>query len=419
MQSSYILLAIPFFFLLMGLEYLYGRWKQTNYYRLNDTITNLTIGIGNQVFNLLFKGLLFGLFVWVKQNLAITEIPATWWSFVLCVLLFDFLFYWAHRWGHEVNFFWGAHAVHHQSEEYNLSVALRQSWFHNAIAFFIFLPIPLLGFDPMIFGVAAVSHTLYQFWIHTKAVYKMHPWLEYWLNTPSHHRVHHAINPEYIDKNHGGVLIIWDRLFGTFAEEKADKEIYYGITTPLNSWNPAWANIQYYVDLFKKAGSMKWLDKLKLIAARPGWMPSYLGGPVSVQEVNPNTYTKYNTTTPGATLIYAVVQFAILLWGTVQYMQHFSTISLFYKVVFFLLLLITMLIIGALFENRKWVMYAEYARLILVGVSINTFYYYWFSSWFNVTLIVSSIVCILCIGLLTYTLKEYKRWAEDDAVGVQ
>lgn len=403
MQPAYILFAIPFFFLLMGLEWGYGQLKKKNLYRLNDTTANLVIGIGSQVFGLVFKAMMFGIYVWFYNNYSFYKIPATWWSFVLCLVAFDFFFYWAHRWGHEVNIFWGAHSVHHQSEEYNLSVALRQSWFHNLLAFPIFLPIPMMGFDPMIFGAAAISHTLYQFWIHTKMVDKMPKWFEYIFNTPSHHRVHHAIDPKYIDKNHAGVFMIWDRLFGTFKAEENAEEIHYGITTQLKSWNPGWANTHYYVEMYQKARSMKWMDKLKVIFAKPGWLPEYMGGHQHVKEVDTATYAKYDATSNTYFRIYAIIQFFVLLWGTVQYMAHYSEISTFYKVVFFMLLLLTMLIMGAIFENKRWIVVAEYARLALVMVSLNTFYYFWHINWFNVTMVTSAIIFVGCVSFFTYS----------------
>ncbi len=412
MNPSYILLAIPFFFLLMGAEWLYGRLKKQDLYRLNDSVTNLVVGIGNQVFNLFFKGILFALYLWIYNNYSFMKIPANWWSFLLALVAFDFFFYWAHRWGHEVNVFWGAHSVHHQSEEYNLSVALRQSWFHNLIAFPIFLPIPFMGFDPIIFGAAAVIHTLYQFWIHTKLIDKMPVWFEWLLNTPSHHRVHHSIDPKYIDKNHAGVFMIWDRLFGTFKAEEEDSEIHYGITTQLNSWNPAWANIHYYIEMMQKAKQMIWTDKLKVIFAKPGWLPDYLGGFQQVKEVDSARYTKYNQDTNIHFKIYAVVQFIVLLWGAIQYMAHFKEISLFYKLIFFGLLLITMLITGAIFENRKWIVYAEYVRLALVLLALNTFYYYWYINWFNVTAIVSAILFAGSIVFFTYSYTSMKKDTE-------
>lgn len=403
MNPAYMLLAIPVFFLAMGIEWAYGYSKKQNWYRLNDSVNNILVGLGQQLWSLVTKTMVFGLYVWIYQNYSFYKISATWWSFVLCLVLFDFLFYWAHRWGHEMNIFWGAHAVHHQSEEYNLSVALRQSWFHNMLAFVIFLPIPFLGFDPLTFGVAAIAQTLYQFWIHTKAVDRMPAWFEYIFNTPSHHRVHHAINPEYIDRNHAGVFMVWDRMFGTFVQEKNDTEIFYGTTTQLKSWNPAWANVEYYVTLFEKAKKMLWTDRLKLIFARPGWMPAYLGGSVPVQPVDKAAYHKYDMDTNIYFKSYAIIQFFITLVTAIMYMANYATISTFYRVVFFLLIFITMLITGAIFENKKWVIYAEYARLVLVMVSLNTFYYFWYINWFNFTIAVSAFTFVGCVAFFTYS----------------
>jgi hypothetical protein len=231
----------------------------------------------------------------------------------------------------------------------------------------------------------------------------LHPWVEYWINTPSHHRVHHAVNPKYIDKNHAGVFMIWDRMFGTFQEEDAKDEITYGITTQLNSWNPAWANTHYFVEMFQKARNMNFSDKLKMIFARPGWLPDYLGGPVTVKEVDKSTYHKYDANTNVWFRAYAVVQFFIMLGGSMLFMLHFKEMSLFYKTVFFLLIMITMLITGGIFENKRWIVYAEYARLALVMLALNTFYYFWYINWFNVTIIVSSIAFVGCIAFFTYS----------------
>lgn len=404
MHPAYMLLVIPFFFLTMGIEWLYGYTKKKNWYRLNDSLNNLLIGTGQQLFSVLTKAMMMGIYVWFHQHYAPFEQPKTWWSFLLCLILFDFLFYWAHRWGHEMNIFWAAHSVHHQSEEFNLSVALRQSWFHNLLAFPIFLPIPMLGFDPLIFGGAAIVHTLSQYWIHTKAVGKLHPWIEYWFNTPSHHRVHHAIDPKYIDKNHAGLLMIWDRMFGTFKEEEKDSAIHYGITTQLKSWNPVWANIHYFIEMWQKARQMKWADKFKIIFARPGWLPDYMGGFQHVKEVDEGTHQLYNADTNVYLKIYSALQYFVMLSGAMMYMANFKDISMFYKVVFFLLLIVTMLIIGALFENKKWVMYAEYFRLLLVAISLNTFYYFWYINWFNVMIIGSIISCVAFIAFYTYSI---------------
>jgi alkylglycerol monooxygenase len=388
MNPNYILFAIPFFLLLMGLEALYAKLKGRQYYRLNDTVSNLMIGIGNQAFNLVWKGALMVVYVWLYAHASLFVQGATWWSFILCLLGFDFLFYWAHRLGHEVNLFWGAHMVHHSSEEYNLSVALRQSWFHNVLAFFIFLPLPILGFHPLIFGAAAGIDTVYQFWIHTKAIQKLPTWIEYIFNTPSHHRVHHGRNPKYIDKNHGGMLIIWDRLFGTFQAE--EEEVVYGLTTPLKSWNPMWANLHYYVDLFHAGTKFKrWSDRLRLLFARPGWKPTDLGGYQSTLPLAEQDLSVYDAKSTKAFTAYVVAQFSLMLGGLVVLMAHFKDLTPFYQVAFLAVIIVTGMICGAIMENRRWVLVAEYLRLALVIVLLNAVYYEYYLDWFLYVTIIS------------------------------
>lgn len=393
MNPLYILFAIPFFFLLMGVEYLYSRIKGKVYYRLNDTISNLLIGIGNQAFNLIFKAALMAAYVWIFQNWSFFQLPPTWWSFVLCLIGFDFLFYWAHRWGHEVNLFWAAHLVHHSSEEYNLSVALRQSWFHNALAFFIFLPLPLLGFDPYIFVAAAGIDTIYQFWIHTKAIGKLPAWIEFWLNTPSHHRVHHGRNPKYIDKNYAGVLILWDRMFGTFQEE--EEEVVYGITSPLRSWNPAWANIHYFVELFQLASRIRgWWHRFVLLFMPPGWKPKALGGQASIPDLKDQDLKIYETNCSKPMRAYALVQFLSILLGLLAYMINFGNLTWHFQIAFLAIIVVSGMICTAILENKTWVIIAEYLRLVFVIACLNTLYILQYADWIWVMLIGSGIAFV-------------------------
>lgn len=414
MQPIYILIAIPFFLLSIAFEYWYSKRKNLELYRLNDTINNLLVGMGQQVSNLFAKAFLFGLFVLIYDHLRFWTIPFTWWSVLLCVLVYDFIFYWAHRYGHEINLFWGAHVVHHQSEEYNLSVALRQSWFHSLIAFVFFLPLPLLGFSPMTFGAAAAIQTLYQFWIHTKALGKLHPAIEFVLNTPSHHRVHHAVNPKYIDKNHGGVLIIWDRMFGTFKEEETADEITYGITTQLKSWNPIWANFHYYIELWQKANTFSSIsDKLKLVFARPGWFPEEAGGYQAPREVDRNTYKKFDADVQTNFRWYAAIQFVIVLAGTTAFLYHFPTITPFYKVLFASLIVLSMLIIGGIFEQKKWTWLVEIVRIVAVAVGLDTYYWFWHIKWFDVTLAITLVISLSClIWLFVHYNLNKEKYAE-------
>lgn len=387
MRPEIILLAVPFFFLLILLELVYQKITGKKLYRLNDAITNLNIGIGQQAVNLMFKGLMLAGFVYVAENWSLMNIPFTWWSFMLCLLIWDGLFYWAHRWSHEINFWWAAHVVHHSSEEFNLSVALRQSWFHNFLAFFIFLPAPILGFPTEMILIVAGIHTLGQFWIHTKAIGKMHPIIEFIFNTPSHHRVHHGRNPKYIDKNHGGVFIFYDRIFGTFQEE--EEEPVYGITQPLNSWNPAWANLHYYYDMVKAMGKMKWKDKFRMMFARPGWLPEYMGGYQAPPKVDREKVRKYDIRTTKALSRYVIFNFILISLGISALMFFFDELSTFYKVLLFANLMLSLMICGAIFENKRWVIFAEYLRLFLVLISLNALYYQAYMDWFRIMLAAS------------------------------
>lgn len=387
-SSIYILIAIPFFFALIGLEWLIARYYNKKVYGLNDTVTNLSIGVGNQVIGLFLKLILIGAYIAIYENFAVFHFENSFVAFLVGTVLFDFIFYWAHRWGHEINFFWGAHIVHHQSEHYNLSVALRQSWFHNLLSFWMFLPIPLLGIDPVVFlGVNAFS-TLYQFWIHTELIGKLGP-IEWIFNTPSAHRVHHSTNPQYLDKNYGGLFIIWDRLFGTYQEEV--EAPVYGITTPLKSWNPIWANFHFYLDVFK-VGKQKSIGmKLKILF----WDgPSQLGKWLDVKLEN--QIIKVQTLRTN-TKIYIISQFVLLLCGAIVYMAFFAEISVVYRLGFLALILFTMWSISALFEKKRWVNWTEVPRLLLICSLLNVMYYLQFVNWFNVCLVATASATILSI----------------------
>jgi hypothetical protein len=270
------------------------------------------------------------------------------------------------------------------------------------MAFPIFIPLPLMGFDPLVFFAAMAAHTLYQFWIHTRYIGRLPDWIEYIFNTPSHHRVHHAIDPKYVDKNYAGVFIIFDRMFGTFRAE--EDEPTYGITKPLNSWNPTWANVHYYADMFAAMKQMKWADKLRMIVAKPGWLPEYMGGFTGAPEVDKENYVKYDKGTTNKGLIgYILVQFILILVGISAFMYRFEEISTFYQIVFVGAIVLSMMICGALFENKKWVFVAEYARLLLLLVMFNTFYYFWYHDWFMVMLVSSSLSFVLFNAWFTFS----------------
>ncbi len=243
MNLNPIVLSIPIFFILIGIELLVERFSQRKLYRLPDAIANLSCGITSQLSGLFLRIFVIGIYQFLFENFALFTLEKTWLYWLALVLLVDFAYYWAHRMSHEINLFWGGHVVHHQSEDYNLSVALRQSSLQVVWTFAFSLPIAFLGFDTWDFALISAFNTLYQFWIHTEAINKLPKWVEFIFNTPSHHRVHHGRDPKYIDKNHAGSLIIWDRIFGTFQPE--EEKPTYGITKPINSWNPICANVSH------------------------------------------------------------------------------------------------------------------------------------------------------------------------------
>ena len=265
---------------------------------------------------------------------------------------------------------------------------------------------PLIGFDPITFFAALATNTLYQFWIHTRTIGKLPWYIEYFWNTPSHHRVHHAIDPKYIDRNYGGVWIIWDRAFGTFKKE--EEEPVYGITTQLKSWNPAWANLHYYGELIQKARQMKrWQDKLRMVFARPGWVPEEMGGFQAPPQVDKTQYRKYDTRVSAGLNFYVLAQFILIVLGLCALMYHFEGISLFYKLLFTGTIVLSTMICGAIFEGKRWVYVAEYVRLVVVLFSLNTYYYFWQEDWFLVMLVCSmaSYVCFNCWFTLSALLK--------------
>lgn len=368
MQFNYIVLAIPFFVLLILLEvYAYYRKGKKGFYHLPDALTSLSIGIGEQVISVFSKVGVLYLYDYIYQHTALFNWEFNVLNTIILLFLFDFTFYWAHRWGHEINFLWAGHVVHHSSEDYNLTTALRQPWFFQLITFLLFLPLATLGFSPKILAVVAGIDILYQFWIHTQLIGKLGP-LEWVLNTPSHHRVHHGVNPQYIDKNHGGVFIIWDRLFGTFEEEK--EPVVFGITSPLKSWNPAWANVHYYFDLAnqsKQCTTVK--DKLYVWVAPPGWKPSYLGGREYPKPVSRETFQRFQTPVSKPLSIYSIVQFSILMILASGYLAIANTLfgsakELAICIGYAAFVFISLATVGGFFESKKWALPLEIVRLL-------------------------------------------------------
>src|SRR5208283_3128983 len=246
-----IALAIPAFFFFIAVELLVAHRRGIRVYRLADALADLGCGIGQRAVLVLAAAAVLGVYALVYQRARLITFPqGSLWPWALAVVGVELGYYWWHRLSHEVNFMWAVHVVHHQSEDYNLAVALRQAILSPVTVLPFYLPLAVLGVPVVPFAVVDALVTLYQFWIHTELVRRCGP-LEAVLNTPSHHRVHHAVNPQYLDRNYGGTFILWDRLFGSFAEEK--ERCIYGVSHPLRSFNPAWAQLQPWVALCRDA----------------------------------------------------------------------------------------------------------------------------------------------------------------------
>jgi len=265
-----ITLAIPAFVLLLIAEALAGAFLKRDIYEFKDAAASITMGIGNVIVDLVAKAIQFSVLTYLHR-FALFSIGFQWWAWLLLFFGDEFSYYWFHRVSHECRFFWASHVVHHSSQRYNLSTALRQTWTGSFCSFVFWMWLPIIGFAPvMIMTMKAIS-LLYQFWIHTELVRSMGP-LEGVLNTPSHHRVHHGSNPSYIDRNHGGTLIIWDKLFGTFEPENPADPPRFGLTHNINTFNPVRIAFHEWIQMFRDAWNAPgWANKLRYIFGNPGW----------------------------------------------------------------------------------------------------------------------------------------------------
>lgn len=263
--------AIPFFIATVIIEVIATVKLRMQDYEFKDAGTSILMGLGNVIIGLFSKALVFGVFLFIYNQFRIFTFPFTWWGWVLIFFAEDFGYYWFHRISHTNRFFWASHVVHHSSKHYNLSTALRQTWTGNFTSFVFYLWLPFLGFHPVMILMQMSVSLLYQYWIHTELIKKMPKWFEFIFNTPSHHRVHHATNPQYLDRNHAGILIIWDRMFGTF-EPEVEKPIY-GLTENIETYNPLKVAFHEWIQMFKDAFTSRtsFTNRIKYFFKPPGW----------------------------------------------------------------------------------------------------------------------------------------------------
>jgi sterol desaturase/sphingolipid hydroxylase (fatty acid hydroxylase superfamily) len=362
---NYIALAIPFFFLLIGVELLVARRRKRAVYRFADAVTDLGCGVTQQILLLFFNGLLLAGYLWVYHHARVIDLGrhavAAW---AVALVAVDFIYYWWHRASHRVNFLWAAHAVHHQSEDYNLAVALRQAVLTPFTSLPFSLPLAAIGIPPLIYITADALSTLYQFWIHTELVGRLGP-LEQVINTPAHHRVHHARNPEYLDRNYGAMLIVWDRMFGTYAPERAPPR--YGITKAFRSFNALWAQLHPIAELAALArGAPGWRDRLRVWLAPPERSFPWHAAAVAPAE----TRDKFDLPVSRGLRAYLLASFALAVAATFGLMLWSERMPGPRLAVGAALVLLAMFTTGALIEARRWARPLELARVMITLVAL-------------------------------------------------
>jgi alkylglycerol monooxygenase len=372
MDINLITLAVPLFLLSMAMEYLFSIRHKQQIYHLNDFANNISCGILEQVSLLPLKGLLLLSYEVLYHQWALFVIqPQKFWTWIVLWVAVDFLYYWFHRASHRNNFLWAGHSVHHQSEQYNLSVALRQGIIQTLCSWVVYLPLAVLGFPTWMFLIISSLNTIYQFWIHTQLIKRL-GWFEIFFNTPSHHRVHHGKNSQYIDKNYGGSLIIWDKLFGTFTQETIPAE--YGVISPLTSWNPFYANIKVIYETWRHSHYFSsWKERMQAFLMPPEWIVKKIEPPPMPSQLSKQPKPIYYPTA------YILLNLGLCVITYSYYSYTFAPYSLLSWVVG-LFILLTLYLIGLILNGRVGIniKYAELFRGILILITIHAlFKTYW------------------------------------------
>ena len=398
--GTILLFAIPFFLILIITEKVYGYFKGINHAPIMDSVSSISSGITNSLKDVLGLSIVILSYSWMVSKLALFHQEATVLTYLIAFIIIDFYGYWTHRWAHQINLFWNKHAIHHSSEEFNLSCALRQpiSNFLNLFSFLL-LPAALLGVPKEIIAIILPIHLFLQFWYHTRYINKL-GFLEYILVTPSHHRVHHAINPEYIDKNHSQIFIFWDKLFGTFQAELETVPPVYGITRPAQTWNPIKINFQHLWLMITDAyRSKKWKDKLTIWFQPTGWRPEGFEEKYPVHKIeNVYDFEKYGTSNSNTLIYWSMTQmFATLI--IVSYLfGNIAKVGVPSIFVYGAFVFLSIYSYSELMDNHKSSLVWEIMRC-LFGLGIIGYY----GDWFGLNSMIS-FGTILIIGYLALSL---------------
>ncbi|WP_438865170.1 sterol desaturase family protein [Neptunicella sp.] len=402
---SYVLYAIPFFFLLIGIELLLDKVRNTEYYRLNDAVNSLTIGVVSRMNQIARSVIPLSMYAISVEYVSLTTLPEAPWVWVMAFVLYDFCYYWNHRLGHEINVLWAAHVVHHSSEEYNLTTALRQTS-GGFVGWIFYLPMALIGVPVTVLITVASLNLIYQFWVHTRHVPKL-GWFEWIFVSPSNHRVHHAQNQVYIDRNYGGVFILWDRLFGTFQEELDEEPPIYGIRKALHSWNPLWANIHVYTQLAKDSfHTQSWKDKIAIWFKPTGWRPADVEQKYPLPRVDLTKFKKFDIDLTLPIKVYCAIQHILMLFIAVLFLINYQTMPSLEKWMTLCFVVFSSVSIGALMEKRHYSTLLEWTKntLLFAALLLQTY-----PNWIEWTLWIGTGMSVYLLWVAT---KEYQGVSE-------
>ena len=366
MKYNFLAFSIPFFILLIYLEFYITKKKKLAGFELQNVIANLSVGIAERLLDVYAAAIFYFLYDYLQKKYGLFNISPTPLLWLILLICTDFIWYWYHRLAHEINLLWAVHIVHHQSEEYNFTVSARVTLLQAFLRGGFWCVLPLMGFPAQMIMAMLLVHGLYPFFIHTKLVGKLGI-LEYLFVTPSHHRVHHASNEHYLDKNYGDVLIIWDKLFNTFQLEEEETTIVYGLTKPLNTYSFLWQHFHYFVEIIVAASRQNTVKgKLKTVFGKPETLD-----PLARKEAERMFGMKQSSEVIQKPLnTYVKWQIGILLTALFVFILTEKNLSPFVSVVFVLLTLLTLINCGAIMENRRWVFNVEFARAFLTVSSL-------------------------------------------------
>lgn len=364
MTHNLLAFAVPFFIGLMAVEFFLARKRGKKFFNFTSSVTNINVGIAERLLDTLITASAFFLYDYLYRHFAIFSIRASWALWLTLLICTDFVWYWYHRLAHEVNLFWAAHIVHHQSEDFNYTVSARITVFQAIIRTGFWCILPVIGFPPHMIVSMLLVHGLYPFFIHTRMIGNLGI-LEYVLVTPSHHRVHHASNPECLDKNYGDVFIIWDKLFGTFRKEQG--EIKYGITTPLRSHSFLWQHFHFLLELFVAVRREKGLSARMRMLLGP---PKLVDPSIRTQlEQRMRIGSQEGADTPQLHK-YVVVQVAASLITLFLFILLERELSWPVQALITIQILLTLVNCGAILEQRRWVFYLEYSRVVILLLAL-------------------------------------------------